>query len=268
MIVGTCSMYSVDGPLPPPRPPPPPPEKEVLQSYRYKAGYYQSLVEDDAKKVGLEKPSVKHLRKGNRHFIEFTGNQLLRIGGRLETAHLLLQSQLRKLLVGEEGQGYRTAHLVLSITNKTNHHLAYRVLTATKGKCASKGHMPHNAIALPPKGKVVRTECLSRGSRGIRVRRVEVLRIPPLGYYYVSRLHPEQMMYNRRTAAGHNFTQLPVCKLLPWRQIQSAFKRRDARWHDVIDFYSRHNCDEYSFFVGYEWKKAGPGELPVKPPPE
>jgi hypothetical protein len=126
--------------------------------------------------------------------------------------------------------------------------------------------MLHNALALTPGDEVVRTECLARGSKGIRVKKVEVLRLTRLGYHYVSRLDPAQMMYSERTSAGHEYKGLPPCKLLPWNVIQTGLRQGEIEWHDVIDFYARHNCDEYAYFRGYRWSKKGPERLPVPPP--
>jgi hypothetical protein len=267
MLMGTCSMIGVDGPLPPPRDPPPPIERAVVYSYRYKEGFYKSLINEDAGKLGIKgEIQVEQMRKGNLHAAEFSGNQRLKVGAKLETQHLVIQALQKKIFVGEAGQGYRTDHLLLKITNKSAYHLAYRVITKTYGHCGAKGPMTHNAIAIAPGESTTRTECLSRGSKGIRVKKVEVLRLTPLGYHYVSRLDPAQLAYSRRTSAGHEHKPMAACKMLPWSQIQNAFKRAEAKWYDVIDYYSRHNCDDYSFHVGYVWNAKGPKRLPVVPP--
>jgi len=268
MLWGTCAMFApLDGPLPPPRDPPPPIEETVVHSYRYKEGYYKSLINEDAKKIGFKgELQLEQMRKGNLYAAEFSGNQLLKVGAKLETQHLIIQALSKKIWVGEAGQGYRTDHLLLQITNKSKHHLAYRVITEAFGHCGSKGSLTHNALALVPGGKIVRTECLSRGSKGIRVKKIEVLRLTLLGYYYVSRLDPAQLAYSSRTSAGHEHKSMPACKMLPWSQIQNAFKLGEARWYDVLDYYSRHNCDEYAFHVGYVWREQGPKRLPVVPP--
>jgi hypothetical protein len=266
VIISTCAMYSTSGPLPPPRPPPPRAEVAAVTSYRFKEGYYRSLVEEDAKKVGLKKEDTRGLWRGNVHFSEFTGNQKLKVGGTLETTHLRLQAVSEKIWVGDEGQGYRTEHLVLKITNRTDRYLAYRVLTEVGGKCSSKGSSPHNAIALKPHEELQRAECLLNGSGPLVVKRVEILELSPLGYFYVSQLDPAGLRYERRTADGHQPPAgLRPCTILPWRAIEAALAGGDIQWYDVIDFYSRHSCAEYTYFVGYRWARTPPA-LPVKPP--
>jgi hypothetical protein len=36
-------------------------------------------------------------------------------------------------------------------------------------------------------------------------------------------------------------------------------------WRDVVDFYARHNCDEYSFFPAYRWRRSADEPLPARP---
>jgi hypothetical protein len=267
IIVGTCGLYSTSGPLPPPRPAPPPPAASTVTAYRYKEGYYRSLVEEDARKLGVKKELTRELWRANGYFSEFTGSQRLKVGGVLETTHLQLQLVSQKVWVGEEGDGYRTEHLVLQISNRTDRYLAYRVQTEVDGKCGAKGVLLHNALALRPEEQLERSECLENGAGPLVVKRVEVLEISALGYYYVSRIDPTGLGAERRTAEGH---QLPghqgPCKLLPWRMIAAAIQHGDLRWYDVIDFYARHNCDEYTFFIGYQWTAKPPKRLPAIPP--
>jgi hypothetical protein len=267
IIVSTCSMFSWSGPLPPPRDPPPAAEKSAVLNYRYKEGFFKALVKEDSEKFKVKKFDFNRVKAGNRHFVEFTGNQSLRVGGKLETRRLLLQLLKQRVWVGGEGQGMRSAHLVLAITNKTNHHMAYRVLTEAWGKCRDKGTIAHNAMALRPRERLLRTECKLLARSRIKVLEVEVMEVSPVGYYYLSRLDPVQIRLNPRTADGHLIPdELPQCRLLPWREIQNGMRRGDVRWRDVVDFYSRHNCDEYSYFVQYKYDPEGPERLPVIPP--
>jgi len=267
MVIGTCMMLDTSGPLPPPRPPPPRVETSAVLTYRYKEGFFKALVKEDSDKLKLAFDFAR-IKRGNPYFVEFTGDQILRPGNKLETRHLVLQALQQKIWVGETGgQGFRSDHLVLSVANKTRKHLAYRVITSVRGFCQGKGTIAQNALALRPGEKISRTECLLRSGGTLRVMEVEVMEVSPLGYYYVSRLKPGQIRMPRRSSEGHeNPKDLPTCRILPWRAIESGMRRDEVRWRDVVDFYSRHNCDEYTFFVGYRYKTKGPGRLPVAPP--
>jgi hypothetical protein len=167
------------------------------------------------------------------------------------------------------GQLYRADHLVLRIENRTDHYLAYRVETrvADEGRCDTKGDAPHNAIALAPRQVIHRTECLYRSSERVDVRRVEVMELPRLAAYYVSRLSPALILYGRRTSAGHLPFKGGVCpQNLPWRDIRDGADRGELGWRDLIDFYARHNCEEYSFFRSYRHRTDPTAPLPARPP--
>lgn len=267
MLLGTYAAYTTSGPLPPPGPPPPSPEASTVMSYRYKQGFYRAQLDEDSKKLGLALVDPKTLQRANAYRLEFAGRKRLKVGQKLTTRSLRMKVLKRRVWIGERGRGLRALHLVLEISNRTRRYLAYRVKTRVSGVCRPKGAIPHNALALKPKERIGRTECPFRSAKGLTIAGVEVLELTPLGYQYVSRIDPAHLGADSRTSEGHVGGRLPACKLVPWRAIRTAFTEDKARWYDVVDFYSRHNCDEYSFFVGYRWAKNGIATpLPVKPP--
>src|SRR5262249_23057670 len=122
-------------------------------------------------------------------------------------------------------------------------------------------------IALRPHEEITRSECLWTAGFSLSVRKVEVMEIPALSYYYVSRLHPQHVLYEERTADGHQAPTGRICELIPWREIQIGAESGEVSWDDVIDFYGRHNCDEYTFFRGYRRRLQASQELPALPRP-
>jgi hypothetical protein len=91
---------------------------------------------------------------------------------------------------------------------------------------------------------------------------VEVMELLPLSAYYVGRLPANPIFYDPRTAAGHVPLKGRICpQTFSWREIQEGIEKKQIGWKDVIDFYARHNCDEYTFWKGYHRWKA-PGTLP------
>ncbi len=158
--------------------------------------------------------------------------------------------------------------MVLTITNRGGKPVAYRVETAVDRpeKCGSKGAIAHNAVALAPSETAERTECLWHPGAMITVSKIEVLELEqPISFVYVSRLVPTQVLLDERTSAGHEpAAGSKPCLFVPWREIQTAAKGNNASWADIIDFYARHNCDEYSFWIGYR-RWMSPGTLPSRP---
>ena len=269
MVGASWSFYDISGPLPEP-------DKSklaalardnVITGLRADSEHFKGLITDAAKKHKLKNFNYQSLKKGNSLVTEFSGDQEIKKKAPLETDHLKLQKLTKVVKVGEEGTSVGMPTIVLSVTNKTDKYLAYMVKTTVEGECGKKGFMSHNAIALKPQETLLRTECMPRKKATLHVNKVTVMEIAPLGYYFVSRLDPQNLQYEPRTYDGHlqnpHFSQ---CKIaLPWRRVQAALKG-GAKWYDIIDYYSRHTCDEYSFFAEYRRTDEGPKSLPVMPP--
>ena len=62
------------------------------------------------------------------------------------------------------------------------------------------------------------------------------------------------------TAHGFNLGLLGV------ERLSGAIRDGHARWVDVVDFYSRHNCHRHAFFDGYEHVDGPAARLPALPP--
>src|SRR5205823_1097260 len=122
----------------------------------------------------------------------------------IETLHLKITSRvIKEWARTPSGQGFKFEHIVLSITNRTDKPIAYYVPTTVSHpeNCQSQGAIEHNAIALKPGEMVERTECLWHKNQTLRIDGAEAMELSWLGYYYVSRLNPVQIMLDARTAA-------------------------------------------------------------------
>lgn len=278
--VGVCAVVIViavvslrflqkEPPKPPP-PPPPPPEQNVGRILRFSEQYYKAVVDEDVKRYRLQPTEPGALAQPLTWAAELTEPRPLKVEhDSFETPHLKISSRvLKEWASTESGQRFRYEHIVLSITNRTERPLAYLVDTSISHpeQCQSQGAIAHNAIALKPGETVERTECLWHKKTLLRVNRVEVIEIPQLSYFYLSRLNPAQLMLDARTAAGHAIpSPAKQCTFVPWRDIQASAEQAHTGWADVMDFYARHNCDEYSYWRGYRrWTSAG--ALPSRPP--
>jgi hypothetical protein len=49
-----------------------------------------------------------------------------------------------------------------------------------------------------------------------------------------------------------------------WRDIKEGIDKKELGWRDVIDFYARHNCTEYSFFKPYRYRGDPSAPLPSR----
>jgi hypothetical protein len=269
IVIGTLLLYSGEPPpAPSPPKPPPPPEVTMNSVLKYSQPVYHALVETDARTFKVPVPSLEDLARPNPYAEELKGRHRLKTKGSVETPHVRLTMAIGKRSASMEGQSFAVDHLLLRIENRSDKFLAYRVETSVtdKHKCASKGDLAHNAFVLEPRQTIERSECLYRADENIDVTHVEVIELPPLEAYYVSRLPANPTIYDPRTAAGHVPLMGALCpQTFSWREIQEGIEKKEIGWKDVVDFYARHNCDEYSFFKGYRYRNSTSEPLPARP---
>ncbi len=270
MAVGMALLFGGGPPPAPPRPRLPSAPAPTAADMKYSATLYRALVEQDAKAFGVVAPSADELAARFPYFDELPARRKLHGGGKVHTAHLAISLIIRREQGAVEGQSFRADHLVLKIENLTKHHLAYRVMTEVRDavRCEAKGVIPHDAIALAPHETILRTECLLQKTGEIDLTRIEVMEIPALAYFYVSRLVPALCLYDPRTAAGHTILKGSICpQTFSWRDIRDGAARGEIDWRDIIDYYARHNCEEYAFFPGYRYRTDAAAPLPARPAP-
>ncbi len=270
IVIAVVSLRFLQKEPPPPPPPPPSPEQSVGRILRYSAPYYKAIVDEDEKRYKLPALEPAALAEPFAYASELAQPRRLKVEhDTVETPHLKISSRVAKEWAATDtGQRFRYEHIILAITNRTQRPLVYLVDTSINHpeRCQMHGAMAHNAIALKPGETVERTECLWHKDSVLTLRRVEVLEVPMLSYYYTSRLNPMQVMLDERTAVGHVVPPpAKQCSFVPWRDIQASAEQAHTGWADVMDFYARHNCDEYSYWRGYRrWTE--PGVLPARPP--
>lgn len=189
-------------------------------------------------------------------------------GGRVTTRELRVRTQVKTLVTPLGGLGtYRTANLVLTVENRTDDYIAFRVDTKPSGlvACRPKAVLPQLTLVLGPREQLERTECLASTRDFLTVGRIDVLRIPALSYHYLLQLRPVSVGLPPRIAEGHTPPEgHTLCGAIPRQRIEQALRAGDARWIDVIDFYARYSCNHYDFRVGYR----RPGEPPKTSPVE
>ena len=269
VAIGVLILHAASAPPPTPkRPEPPPPPSAMINSdMRFSVLYYRGLVEQDAKSYGIAPPPYEDLAQPNPYFDELHGTQKLRLKAPIETRHLRITLEISKQTTIIESHSLSTDHLVLRVENLTSFFLAYRIQTtvADKHKCALKAELPHNAIAIEPRQTMLRTECLYRKDAEIEVTSIEVIELPELSAYYVSRVPPNATLFDPRTASGHTPPRGTLCpQTFSWRDIKEGIDKKELGWRDVIDFYARHNCTEYSFFRSYRYRGDPSAPLPSR----
>ncbi len=193
--------------------------------------------------------------------------------GRLVTRELRLTTEVRKLdtPLGALGR-YQAPTVVLTVENRTDDYIAFRVITRPSGKasCRNKAMIGQTTFVLGPRGSLSRTECLASGRRDrLTVHHLDVVRIPALSYHYLVKLKPSSILLPPRTSQGHRAPSgHTLCGSVPRQTIKQGVQAGTASWADVMDFYARYSCDRFDFRIGYRRSGPKPSQSPViKPTP-
>lgn len=241
----------------PPKPPKPRPvtdPKAALRAMDYNPEVFRSTLERDAEHYGIPRASLAQHTWPFSHELVDTKALLAPGGPPLETRTLRLALRTATLHANTAGGSYSTEHLILTIENKTDQHLAYLVRTSpmgSGGRCGDKADLPHNALALRPGEKLERTECVWRKGMSFAVGRVETLALPPLSYHYVSRVDPLSVGLDARTSRAHRSPEARTCTGMDGQRIRIGLEKGKFGWRDVIDFHARHDCEKYLFPLAY-----------------
>lgn len=187
--------------------------------------------------------------------------------GLLLTRELRLTTDQRELTTPLGGLGtYLAPHVVLTVENRTEHTIAFRVDTAPSGSapCTPKAKLPQTTLVLGPREALSRTECLAKGRDKLVVQRVEVMLLPPLAFHYLVKIRPVTLGLSPRIAEGHSLPPAHrFCAGVPRQAIEQALRSGTATWLDVIDFYARHGCDRHEFRPGYRRQGPEPEASPI-----
>lgn len=249
--------------------PPPPPAKPVVRPVEpigkldYSKNVYRASLEADSRTYGVARTTPEDLSG----VLPYDREEPRRKPP-VETRYLRVTSHIAPIGSSFAGGTATTDHIIVRIENATDRWLAYRVETtpdAGAAHCVDKADLPHDAIALAPGQAVERTECVVRGNvDGVTVDSIETIVLPPLSYYYVSRVFPAHVGEDARATRGHVAPKAKICTNIPEQAIRRAMERREITWRDVIDFYARHDCDRYLFPAAYRaFQRPRERELPV-----
>ena len=259
LLVGALVSMKVVLKPPPALPATPPPPSETHVDPLARAPLlFQEELRADALRLGLGEVSMEALAAPLQRSVEIAEPRLLRAGETVDTPHLRLRLRTESRDAQGERGGFRADHLILVVENRTDDAIAYRVETRFEHpeRCLSRGVLVHNAIAIPARGRIERSECIFHQGLQPTITLAETITLPAIGYFYVSQLVPTQIGLNSRTSEGHAPPRpLSTCNLPYWRD----FSAWGLGWADLIDFFARHSCEKHGPFKEYRFRnEAGP----------
>jgi len=195
--IGVYALHSASTPpAAPERPRPPPPAATLANSdLRFSPVFYRTQLEQDAKSYGIPAPSWDEITQPNPYFDELKGSSACASKRPSKPATCACHWRSARLCPSSKARpSPRTIWFCASRIGRPL-YLAYRIQTSVpdKHRCSNKGEIPHNAMAIAPNQTILRTECLYRREETVDVSRIEVMEMPALSAYYVSRLRPMRL---------------------------------------------------------------------------
>lgn len=250
----------------PPRPRPRPvPVAQVTASVVADPGVYAEQLSRDSRALKIEPPVTPADMSRVMVFESHDKPIALSPRGKGSSAEVL---GLRLSLAVSDIEGTPRRQMVLTIENRSDAYLAYRVVSRpSQGTrpCHEKLDLAHNAIALAPGQKLRRSECIYRSGYRLFVNRVETAVLPRLSYYYLSSLPPSALGLDLLAARGHRpLAGRPLCRVFQSATLDESQRSGQTTWRDLVDFYARHSCQIFTVPVGYKaFTRDGERPLPA-----
>ena len=157
------------------------------------------------------------------------------------------------------GQAKRT---LLELHNLGPVPLAYRVELG-KGTCHPQAGSRYDALVLDPGAKVKVAVCAGR--RSVELVDLRQLELSVLGAALVRKLPARAVGLSGAAARAHD-PGATVVQCSAELDSVEGLEHGDYAWEDVVDFFSRHDCDHYGWWPGYRRALESIPSLPVLAP--
>lgn len=238
----------------------------LAREHKYKktGDYFASKLEEDLAGYGLTGVDAETLAQPNAFEHPIAEPKTLAPGGSFESEHVRVQASIDKVSYRRQGATITAKHAVAKVTNKSDVPIAYfiDVRSSDRGECKVRGTIMHNAMSLLPGETAEIAVCA--GSGGIEILDLRVLEVTPIGHVYVSRLPPQTVGYDAVSARAHTAGRgVQMCSAVPSVKLATLIRDTELAWEDVVDFYSRHNCDRVQYVDGYVRATEPLPSLPV-----
>jgi hypothetical protein len=234
-------------------------------SYHTSEAFYQTRVDEAVEKHGLSKPELASLREPNTFYqpITLSDPKLVAPGSSLREAGLELAIVVDTIAVERRGMRTKTQQTMARVRNVGDKPLAYWIdMRSRSSDCGVRALTHYDALVLLPDETAEISVC--SGSHEVEVIDMRVLELTELGAVWVDKLPPQALGLDDVAVRSHApGSGVEVCTEMPVAEFARLLKSGDSQWEDIIDFYSRHDCDHYRWWPGYKRVIEPLAELPA-----
>ena len=234
-------------------------------SFKETDDYFAAQLVADSREYGVTETPMELLLEPQAYRRVVEDRKVLAPGQSFRGWHLTVSAVVDKVTYSREGASIRTRHVVARIRNRSAVPVAYYVQlrSVTRGDCPIRGIRKHNAMALRPGDSADIVVCA--GTESIAIVDLREMELTELGYHYVSKVSPLSVGYELTSVRAHDPGRgVGLCSQVPAEQLRTEIREGRLQWQDVVDFYSRHNCERHHFVDGYRRAREALQGLPYR----
>lgn len=243
-------------------------QREALKqeaSYADSAAYYQTRIDEAVARHELPAPSLERLRQPNTFFHVASESDPATIGPgqSFRRAGLEIEVEIEAIEVQQRGVTTTSNHTLAVVRNIGDKPLAYFLrLRAASGDCAGRARTRWDTMALVPDEEAELSICA--GKHAVEVIDLRVMEVTPLGALWVSKVPPQAVGHDDFVAHAHQPGEgIEMCAEIPAVEFAARIEAGEAQWEDIVDYYSRHDCEHYRWWPGYTRIAEPLDSLPV-----
>ncbi len=238
---------------------------ELEASYASSEALFQTRIDDAVAEHGVEPPSRERLLAPNTffHVVSRSDPRVVAPGGKLREAGFELRVRTEVIEVERRGMRTKNEHTLVDIQNVGDTPIAYFLdLNVRDGSCQVRALTRFDAMALLPGEKGEISVCA--GSHEVEVHDLRIMEVTELGALWVSKVPALAVGYDAVIARSHfPGPGIEMCAELPATEFARRIEAGEVAWEDIVDFYSRHDCEQYRWWSGYERIIEPLASLPV-----
>jgi hypothetical protein len=218
---------------------------ELLQASNAATSVWAGYLETDARAAGVSPPSVAEMSMSLTWLESHTDKDLAIGDPAIELAGLTVR------FISDSATG----NSMVTLTNHGANAVAYHLETKTSNSdyvCNNITHSEHNTMMVPANSTEKVSVCPLRPQMTAAIS-LQSVSLSPLSAYYMQLVPPSLVgVPDKLAKVHHNGLGAPSrCPQLPSAGVKGGLASGKIRWRDLIDFYSRHRCETYSFPLSY-----------------
>ena len=246
-------------------------QREALQqkaSYEDSEEYYQTRIDEAVERYKLTPTTRDQLLEPNTFFHAASPGDTKTVapGTSIREAQLEIRIKVEDIDVERRGIRTKNTHTLAMVKNVGDKPLAYFLqMRSRAGDCQLRALTRYDAMVLTPNEEAEISVC--SGAHEVEITELRVLEVTELGAVWISKLPPQAVGHDDLSGRSHfPGSGIDVCSEMPALDFATKIQSGQAEWEDIVDFYSRHDCEHYRWWVGYKRAAERLETLPVLVP--